>query len=90
VRVEGFFTRLPHGFFPADKVSPVSGVVPRADGRYLIAGSFDSFVYVIDRRMMQVLHSLAGHEERVSRVVLHEDTVLAPSFDGNVVKWEFE
>lgn len=40
--------------------------------------------------MMQVLHSLAGHEERVSRVVLHEDTVLAPSFDGNVVKWEFE
>ncbi|KAL4448304.1 hypothetical protein ABPG75_005523 [Micractinium tetrahymenae] len=72
-----------------DNVYPIGGLAARMDGCYLVAGCFDGSVYIIDCRQMQVVHKLAGHTDRVTRVSCQRDTVLSGSLDGNCCLWEF-
>lgn len=65
-------------------IYPVATVVPRVDGNYLVAGSFDTSIYVIDRRMGRVVKDLRGHTDRLARVALTGDTLLSCAFDGKV------
>lgn len=71
-------------------VYPISSVLPRIDGRYLVVGSFDSMCYVVDRRMPgRVTCQLRGHQERVGRLALREDLLVSGSFDSTVKLWDF-
>jgi hypothetical protein len=70
-------------------VFPAVSARPRADGLYLVAGTFDGKVNVIDRRMLRVLGSAAAHGDRVARVALRGDTALSCAFDGTVAAWDF-
>lgn len=38
---------------------------------------------------LQLLHKLAGHSDRVTRVSCQGDAILSGSFDGNVCLWQF-
>ncbi|EFN56218.1 hypothetical protein CHLNCDRAFT_144991 [Chlorella variabilis] len=68
---------------------PIGGMAIRQDNRYIVCGCFDGSVYVIDCRAMKLLHKLAGHSDRVTRVSCQGDAILSGSFDGNVCLWQF-
>lgn len=71
-------------------VYPISSVLPRVDGRYLVVASFDSTNYVVDRRMPgRVTCQLGGHQDRVGRLALREDLLVSGSFDGTCILWDF-
>ena len=70
-------------------VFPASSAVSSLDKRYLVCGSFDTHMHVVDRRMMRVLKSIGGHEQRLSRVCAQGDVVLSSGFDGIVGVFDF-
>jgi WD40 repeat protein len=80
-------------YLSADSTSsifPVATVVPRIDGNYLVAGCFDTSIYVIDKRMGRVVKDLRGHTARLARLALRGDTLLSCAFEGNVALHGFE
>ena len=71
-------------------VYPISSVLPRVDGCYLVVASFDSTNYVVDRRMPgRVICQLRGHQDRVGRLALKGDLLVSGSFDGTSMLWDF-
>jgi WD40 repeat protein len=74
---------------PNSSIFPLATVVPRVDGNYLVAGCFDTSIYVIDRRMGSVVKDLRGHTERLARLALRGDSLLSCAFDGDVGLWDF-
>jgi WD domain, G-beta repeat len=74
---------------PTDSIFPVATVLPRVDGNFLVAGCFDTSIYVMDRRMGRVMKGLRGHTDRLARLALRGDTLLSCAFDGDVGLWEF-
>jgi WD40 repeat protein len=72
-----------------DNVVPVGGLCARPDGRYLVVGSFDGDMHILDRRQQKVLHSFEAHSDRVTRLSCQGDTILSCSFDGNCRLWQF-
>lgn len=70
-------------------IYPVAGLKLRPDGRYIVAGSFDTHVWVTDLRTLSSQQLVGPHKDRVSRVDIRGDSILSCSFDSTAALFQF-
>jgi WD40 repeat protein len=76
-------------FLHPGQAFPASGVCLRDDGVYYAAANFDSTVHIVDQRMNRAVTVLQDHTDRVSRVMIFEDTLMSCDFAGAIRLWQF-
>eukprot|EP00039_Didymoeca_costata_P007268 m.97938 g.97938 ORF g.97938 m.97938 type:complete len:922 (-) comp13618_c1_seq2:66-2831(-) len=68
----------------------LSSVIPLADGKTFIVGSWDNNVYWYDIEFGRVVTTLNAHDDAVSCVLRYEDFLVTSSWDSTIKIWNYE